>query len=136
MAETSEALKIAKIQRRSGAQISLIQRETADSLRLNGRDITVNIVKVGGDDEEIQTKIYEVAVSGMNDSKKYVIKAVGIPCISEEIKGVRVSELAEQFDLPRGSVRRRREGTWTFSLELTICVYAHWSYETSQSPGC
>ena len=79
----------------SGAKISLIQRETADTLRLNGRDITVNIVKVGGDEEEIQTKIYEVAVSGMNDSKKYVIKAVAVPCISEEIKGARVSELAE-----------------------------------------
>ena len=39
----------------------------------NGRDITVDIVKVGGDKEEIQTKIYEVVVSGMNDSKKYVI---------------------------------------------------------------
>ena len=92
----------------SGAQISLIQRETADSLHLNGRDITINIVKGGGDEEEIQTKMHEVAVSGMNDSKKYVIKAVGVPCVSEEIKRVRVSELAEQFDLPRRSVKRRR----------------------------
>ena len=105
---SNEVLKSGNIMFDSGAQISLIQGETADSLRLNGRYITVNIVKVGGDEEEIQTKIYEVAVSGMNDSKKYVIKAVGIPSISEEIKGVRVSELAEQFDLPRGSVRRRR----------------------------
>ena len=104
---SNEILKPGNIMFDSGAQISLIRRETADSLRLNGRDITVNIVKVGGDEEEIQTKVYEVAVSGMNDSKKYVIKAVGIPCISEDIKGVRVSDLAEQFDLPRGSVKRR-----------------------------
>ncbi|CAB3996292.1 PREDICTED: uncharacterized protein LOC107334806 [Paramuricea clavata] len=35
----------------SGAQISLIQSETADSLGLKGRDISVNIIKVGGEEE-------------------------------------------------------------------------------------
>ena len=88
----------------SGAQITLIRRETADSLRLRGQDITVNIVKVGGEEEEIQTKVYKVSVTGMN--KKYVVRAIGIPCISEEIKGVRSSALAEQFNLPREKIRR------------------------------
>ena len=41
----------------SGAQISLIRRETADNLQLSGRDVTGNIVKVGGEEEEIQTKL-------------------------------------------------------------------------------
>ena len=40
----------------SGAQISLIRRETADSLGLKGKDISVSIIKVGGEEEEIQTK--------------------------------------------------------------------------------
>lgn len=48
----------------SGAQISLIRRETADSLELRGKDICVNITKVGGEEEEeIETKIYNVPVS-------------------------------------------------------------------------
>ena len=48
-------------------------QHTLEQSSFNGRDITVNIVKVRGDAEEIQTKIYEVVVSGMNDSKKYMI---------------------------------------------------------------
>lgn len=35
----------------SGAQISLIKSETAENLGLNGRDVSVNIVKVGGEKE-------------------------------------------------------------------------------------
>lgn len=90
----------------SGAQISLIRRETADSLHLRGQDITVNIVKVGGEEQEIKTKEYKVSVTGMADKKKYMVRAIGIPCISDEIKGVRSSALAEQFNLPREKIRR------------------------------
>ena len=92
----------------SGAQISLIRKETADSLGLIGKEITVNIVKVGGEEEEIQTKIYKVRVTGIDDKKKYVIKAIGTPCISEEVKSVRSSPLAELFNLPKGELRRGR----------------------------
>ncbi|CAB4014721.1 Hypothetical predicted protein, partial [Paramuricea clavata] len=90
----------------SRAQINLIRRETADSLRLHDQDITVNIVKVGGEEEEIQTKVYKVIVTGIDDKKKYVVRATGIPCISDEIKSVRSSALAEQFSLPRQEIRR------------------------------
>lgn len=89
----------------TGAQISLIRRETADSLHLRGQDITVNIVKVGGEEAEIKTKVYKVCVTGMVDRKKYIVRAIGIPCISHEIKGVRSSALAEQLNLPGGKIR-------------------------------
>ena len=36
----------------SGAQISLIRSETARNLGLKGRDISVNITKVGGEQEK------------------------------------------------------------------------------------
>ena len=80
----------------------------ADSLGLIGKEITVNIVKVGSEEEEIQTKIHKVRVTGIDDKKKYVIKAIGIPCISEEVKSVRSSPLAELFNLPKGELRRGR----------------------------
>ncbi len=92
----------------SGAQISLIRKETADNLGLIGKDVTVNIVKVGGEEEEIHTKIYNVGVTGFGYKKKYTIKAIGISCISEEVKGVRSSMLAEQFNLPKREIRRGR----------------------------
>ena len=72
----------------SGAQISLIRSETADSLGLKGKDISVNIIKVGGEEESIHTKIYKVPVSGIGDTKKHSVRAIGIPCISEEVKSI------------------------------------------------
>ena len=44
----------------------------------------------------------------MGDAKKYVVKSVSIPCISEEIKRVHVSTLAKQFNLPKENIRRGR----------------------------
>ena len=68
----------------------------------------MNIVKVGGEEEEIRTKIYRVSVTGIDDKKKYTIKAIEIPCISEKVKGVRSSMLAELFNLPKREIRRGR----------------------------
>ena len=68
----------------------------------------MNIVKVGCEEEEIQRKLYRVSLSGIGDTKKYVVKAVSIPFISEEIKGVHVSTLAKQFNLPKDIIRRGR----------------------------
>jgi hypothetical protein len=47
-------------------------------------------------------------MTGFDDRKKYTIKAIGISCISEEVKGVRSSMLAEQFNLPKREIRRGR----------------------------
>ena len=40
----------------SGAQISLIHQETAEKLGLKGQDVSVNIRKVGGEEETLKTK--------------------------------------------------------------------------------
>ena len=40
----------------SGAQISLIRNETAVSLGLKGKNTSITITKVGGDEETIATK--------------------------------------------------------------------------------
>ena len=41
----------------SGAQISLIRLETATSLGLEGKSVSITITKVGGEDEEIITGV-------------------------------------------------------------------------------
>lgn len=78
---SNRVYKLGNILFDSGAQISLILRETADSLHLRGQDITVNTVKVGGEEEEIQTKVYKVNMTGTDDTNKYMVQAIGIPCI-------------------------------------------------------
>ena len=94
----------------SGAQISLIRSETADSLGLKGRDISVNIIKVGGEEESIHTKIYKVPVSGIGDPKKHSVRAIGIPCISEEVKSIQTGTIIEKLGLPKDQVVRRGKG--------------------------
>ena len=40
----------------SGAQVSLIRRERADTLGLKSKDVSVTVTKVGGDEETMNTK--------------------------------------------------------------------------------
>jgi hypothetical protein len=70
----------------SGAQISLIRSETADSLGLKGRDISVNLIKVGGEEESIHTKIYKVPVSGIGDPKKHSVRAIVFHVLARKLK--------------------------------------------------
>ena len=86
----------------SGAQIS----ETAGNLGLKGRDFSVNIVKVGGEEESIHTKSYRVPVSSIGDTKKYSVTSIGIPCISEDVEGIHISSITEKLGLPKDQVRR------------------------------
>ncbi|XP_046862937.1 uncharacterized protein LOC124456562 [Xenia sp. Carnegie-2017] len=90
----------------SGAQISLIRSETAESLGLKGKDISVNIIKIGGEEESICTKSYKVQVSRIGESKKYTITAVGIPSISEDVKGINTGNASEKLGLPKDKVKR------------------------------
>ena len=89
-----------------GAQISLIRTETADSLGLKGRDVSVNIVKVGGEEELIRTKSYKVPVSRIGNWKKYSVTAIGIPCISEDVKGIQTASIIQKLGLAKDQVKR------------------------------
>lgn len=40
----------------SGAQVSLIRQERADTLGLKSKDVSVTVTKVGGDEETMNTK--------------------------------------------------------------------------------
>ena len=49
----------------SGAPISLIRLETARNLRLSGQDVSITIKKVGGEEEEMVTKVYKVTFTSL-----------------------------------------------------------------------
>jgi hypothetical protein len=70
----------------------------------------VNIIKVGGEEESIHTKIYKVPVSGIGDPKKHSVRAIGIPCISEEVKSIQTGTIIEKLGLPKDQVVRRGKG--------------------------
>ena len=72
----------------SGVQLSLIRQETAESLGLEGDNISITLTKVGGEDEEIRKKAYKVQFSPPDNNKRFFVKAVGIPTISDDIAGI------------------------------------------------
>lgn len=92
----------------SGAQVSLIRSDTAELLGLKGRDTSVTIAKVGGEEETIRTKEYGIPVSSVDDCKKYLIKVIGIPSISDDMTPVPASQITELLGLSNEKIRRGR----------------------------
>ena len=66
----------------TGAQVSLIRKPVAEELGLKGKDVTMTIAKVGGEEEELVTKVYEVRICSLENRATHVIRAIGIPSIS------------------------------------------------------
>ena len=67
----------------SGAQISLIRSSVAEDLKLKGKDIVITITKVGGQEEELIKKSYQVRIRSLKDRSAHVIQAVRIPSIMQ-----------------------------------------------------
>ena len=91
----------------TGAQISLIRLETAESLGLEGKNISITITKVGGEEEqEMKTKAFKVQVSSLDNDRKFIIKAIGIPIISDDITAIKTKEIGERLGLTKEKVHR------------------------------
>ena len=90
----------------SGAQISLIRNETAASLGLKGRDTSITITKVGGDEETITTKVYKVPVCTPNRFNTYSVKAIEITHISADVTPVQIKSMAKQLGIANEKIHR------------------------------
>ncbi|XP_068697577.1 uncharacterized protein [Montipora foliosa] len=49
----------------SGAQLSLIRTETAESLGLDGKNVSITITKIGGEEEQMKTKEFKVQLTSL-----------------------------------------------------------------------
>ena len=54
----------------SGSQISLIKQETAESLGLKGKDASITITKLGGEEETLKTKEYTIKLTSIGDMSR------------------------------------------------------------------
>ena len=91
----------------SGAQISLIRTDMAQRLKMTGKDVTITMKTVGGQQEEINTKLYNVPIRSLENNSAFTVNAVGIPCISDDITEVEVEELAKHLGLGKNVLYRR-----------------------------
>lgn len=55
----------------SGVQISVIRSSVAEELRLKGKDVTITIAKVAGEEEEITSKMFRVRVRSLENKVSY-----------------------------------------------------------------
>ena len=85
----------------SGAQISLIRLDLAKRLNLTGKDVRIIVTKVGGEEEEMTSKVYQVHVKSLENGIVHAVKAVGIPCKSNEITEVKIADIAKRFGLDK-----------------------------------
>ena len=90
----------------SGAQISLIRLETATSLGLEGKSISIAITKVGGEEDEMITKVFNVGVTSLENKKIFPVKAIGIPCISDNIVDIKTKDTIEGLGLKKENIYR------------------------------
>ena len=59
----------------SGSQISLIKQETAESLGLKGKDASITITKLGGEEETLKTKEYTIKLTSIDDNKSFTVSS-------------------------------------------------------------
>ncbi|CAB4032034.1 E3 ubiquitin- ligase UBR7, partial [Paramuricea clavata] len=90
----------------SGAQISLICTSTAKNLDLKGKDVSITIRKVGGEEEVLATKVYQVPITSLESGAKFTVKAVGIPHISDDISNINIDEMVKGIGIPEVKIYR------------------------------
>ncbi len=90
----------------SGAQISLVRNDVAQRLRLDGRDVTITVTTIGGQEEELKTKMYEVQIRSKDNNSLFSVNSIGIPCIGDEIKEVEVEAIERYLGLKRNVLSR------------------------------
>ena len=78
----------------------------AEELRLKGKDVTITIAKVGGEEEEIATKMFRVRVRSLENKASYSVTAVRIPCISSNISKIKVHEVVKLLGLGEKNIKR------------------------------
>ena len=103
---TDRASKQGNVLLDSGMQISLIRSSAAEELRLKGKDVTITIAKVRGEEEEITTKMFRVRVRSLENNASYSVTAVGISCISSNISKIKVHEVVKLLGLGEENIKR------------------------------
>ena len=69
----------------TGAQITLIRTPVAEELGLKGKNVTITMAKVGGEEDEMATKLYRFSIRSLENQSIHTITAVGIPSVSSDI---------------------------------------------------
>ena len=73
---------------------------------MKGKNTSITITKVGGDDETITTKVYRVPVCTSDWGHTYSVKGIGITHISDDVTPVQTRPMAKQLGIENKKIRR------------------------------
>ena len=62
---------------------------------LKGKDISITIKKVGGEEEVLATKVYQVPITSLESGAKFTVKEIGLLQISDDISKIDVDNVAK-----------------------------------------
>ena len=79
----------------SGSQLSLVRESFAEKLGLNSDDVPLQLSKVAGHEELLESKMYRLQIRLNIDSFIHKVRAVSIPHISDPIRGINLDGYAE-----------------------------------------
>ena len=91
----------------SGAQVSLNRSTRAEELGLEHKPVKIVITKVGGVEEELDTKVYKVPLYADSGKLIQTIQAVGISQISEYSPKLDMDHISSVFEIPTDKLYRK-----------------------------
>ena len=91
----------------SGAQVSLIRSTRTEELGLEHKPVKIVITKVGGVEEELDTKVYKVPLYADSGKLIQTIQAVGISQISEYSPKLDMDHISSVFEIPTDKLYRK-----------------------------
>lgn len=62
---------------------------------MEGKNVSITITKVGGEEQEMKTKEFKVRVRSPNNKRGFLIKAVGNPRISDDVAAITRTDVTE-----------------------------------------
>lgn len=84
---------------------------------MEGKNVSITITKVGGEEQEMKTKEFKVQVRSPNNKRGFLIKAVGNPRISDDVEAITRTDVTELARLTGEKIHR---GTGPVDLLIGI----------------
>ena len=74
---------------------------------MNGKAADISITKVGGEEEQMRTKLYKIPLLiSLETHIVYNIAAIGIPSICDNVSAINIGEISQELSLQEGNIFR------------------------------
>ncbi|KAJ8033781.1 hypothetical protein HOLleu_24140 [Holothuria leucospilota] len=90
----------------SGATASVVTHKAARRIGVKGVPVTITVTKVGREEVQLETKLYEVELRPPGGREVALIKAYGMGVITKDLKYQKIEHLARVLEIEENKVTR------------------------------